>query len=64
MTSNAYWLINGPRSSGGGGVGGGGAENNKGADQPAHPRRLISTFIIRFLESIVTNFATSEIPIS
>ena len=22
--------------------------NNKGADQPAHPRRLISTFVVRY----------------
>ena len=28
--------------------------NNKGADQPAHPRRLISAFVIRFLKSEVT----------
>ena len=26
--------------------------NNKGADQPAHPRSLISTFIVRCLDSI------------
>ena len=26
--------------------------NNKGADQPAHPRSLISTFIVRYLELI------------
>ena len=25
--------------------------NNKGADQPAHPRSLISTFIVRCLDS-------------
>ena len=30
-----------------------GAVNNTGADQPAHPRRLISAFIFRYLESIV-----------
>ena len=28
--------------------------NNKGADQPAHPRSLISTFVIRFLDSTST----------
>ena len=28
--------------------------NNKGADQPAHPRRLISTFVIRLMENIST----------
>ena len=34
--------------------------NNKGADQPAHPRRLISAFVIRVLESIISKLATSE----
>ena len=38
-----------------------GFANNTGADQPAHPRSLNSTFVIRFLESIVCNLATSEI---
>ena len=32
--------------------------NNKGADQPVHPHRLISTFVIRFLESIIAKLAT------
>ena len=27
--------------------------NNKGADQPAHPRRLISAFVVRCLDSII-----------
>ena len=27
--------------------------NNKGADQPAHPRRLISAFVVRCLDRIV-----------
>ena len=27
-----------------------GCANNKGADQPAHPRRLTSAFVIRFLD--------------
>ena len=27
--------------------------NNKGADQPGHPRSLISTFVSRFSESII-----------
>ena len=31
--------------------------NNKGADQPAHPRRLINTFVIRFLEYITSKLA-------
>ena len=37
--------------------------SNKGADQPAHPRRLISTFAFRFLESIISKLATGEISI-
>ena len=27
--------------------------NNKGADQPAQPRSLISTFVVRYLNSII-----------
>ena len=54
----AYAIINGPRG-----------ENtclqwfanNQGADQPAHPRSLISAFVIRLLESIVSRLSTSEI---
>ena len=39
-----------------------GFANNKDADQPAHPRRLISAFVIRyFLESIISKLGTSEI---
>ena len=38
-----------------------GFANNTGADQPAHPHRLISAFVIRFLESIICKLATSEI---
>ena len=30
-----------------------GFANNTGADQPAHPRSLISTFVILFLEGII-----------
>ena len=37
--------------------------NNKDADQPAHPRSLISAFVIRLLESIITRLATSKISI-
>ena len=37
--------------------------NNKGTDQPAHPGRLISTFVIHFLESIISKPATSKISI-
>ena len=37
--------------------------NNKGADQPSHLRSLISAFVIRLLQSIISKFATSEISI-
>ena len=37
--------------------------DNKGAYQPAHPPRLISTFVIRFLESITSKLAAGEISI-
>ena len=37
--------------------------NNKGTDQPVHPRSLISTFVIRLLDNIISKLATSEIPI-
>ena len=43
------------------GGGGGGVANNKGADQPAHPRSLISAFVIHFSKSIISKLATSEI---
>ena len=35
--------------------------NNTGSDQPAHPGSLISTFVIRLLESIISILATSKI---
>ena len=35
--------------------------NKTGADQPARPRSLISTFVIRVLESTLSKLATSEI---
>ena len=38
-----------------------GFANNTGADQPAHPRRLISAFVIRFLKSTIFNLATRKI---
>ena len=38
-----------------------GFENNTGADQPAHPRSLISAFVIRSLEITISKLATSEI---
>ena len=37
--------------------------NNKGAVQPAHPHRLISAFVARFFESIISLFASCEISI-
>ena len=37
--------------------------NNKGADQPAHLRSLISAFVIHLLESIICRLVTGEIPI-
>ena len=37
--------------------------NNKGADQPVHMCSKISTFVIRFLESIICKLATGEISI-
>ena len=35
--------------------------NKKGADQPAHPRSLISAFVVRCLESIIPLVSISEI---
>ena len=35
--------------------------NNKDADQPAHPRSLISVFVIRFLDSIISLVSISKI---
>ena len=40
-----------------------GFANNTGADQPAHPRRLISASVIRFLESIICKLGAGEISI-
>ena len=34
--------------------------NNKGADQPAHTRSLISAFVLPLLESIIAKLATRE----
>ena len=36
--------------------------NNKGADQPAHPRSLISAFVIHYLENTVVKLAPCKIP--
>ena len=38
-----------------------GFANDTGADQPAHQRSLISTFVICFLESTICKLATGEI---
>ena len=38
-----------------------GFASNKGAEQPAHPRRLISAFVIRFLQSTISRLATTKI---
>ena len=35
--------------------------NNKGADQPAHSRSLISAFVVRSLDSIISLVSRSEI---
>ena len=35
--------------------------NNKGADQPAHPRSLISAFVVRCLYSWLSLVSISEI---
>ena len=40
-----------------------GFANNNGADQPAHPRRLISAFVIPLMERIISQLASSEISI-
>ena len=40
-----------------------GVVNNTGADKPAHPRSLISAFVICFLESTICKLATGEISI-
>ena len=37
--------------------------NNKGADQPVHLHRLISAFVIRLLESMISILASSKISI-
>ena len=35
--------------------------NNKGADQPAHPRNLISTFVVRSLDSMICILAIYKV---
>ena len=39
---------------------GGQVYEQKGADQPAHPRSLINAFVIHDLESIISKLATGE----
>ena len=35
--------------------------NNKGADQPAHPRSLISALVVRSLDTIISLVSRSEL---
>ena len=35
--------------------------NNKGADQPAHPHSLISTFVVRCLDSMICALAIPKV---
>ena len=35
--------------------------NNKGTDQPAHPRSLISAFVVRCLESVMSLVSVTKI---
>ena len=35
--------------------------NNKGADQPAHPRSLISTIVVRCLDSMIGILALAKV---
>ena len=35
--------------------------NNKGADQPAHPRSLISAFVVRCLDNVMSLVSVSKI---
>ena len=35
--------------------------NNKGADQPAQPRSLISTFVVRCLDSMICILAIAKV---
>ena len=36
--------------------------NNKGADQPVHPRSLISAFVVRCLDSVISLVSVTKIP--
>ena len=35
--------------------------NNKGADQPAHPRSLISAFVVRCVDSMIPMLAKTKL---
>ena len=35
--------------------------NNKGADPPAHPRRLISAFVFRCLDTVISLVSVTKI---
>ena len=35
--------------------------DHKGADQPANPRSLTSTFVVRYLDSLISLVSISEI---
>ena len=37
-----------------------GLVNNKGADQPAHPHSLISAFVFRSFESIISRLSVAK----
>ena len=37
--------------------------NDKGADQPAHPRSLISAYVICLLEKIIFKLATTKLSV-
>ena len=41
-----------------------GFANKNGADQPGHTPRLISAFVIHFLERFISKLATGEIQFS
>ena len=41
-----------------------GFASNTGADQPAHPRSLISAFAVRFLKSSICKLTTGEISVA
>ena len=40
-----------------------GFANNKATDQPAHPRSLISAFVIRLLESFISRRAMNVLSV-